>query len=73
MKHLSLGEIISISFIFICTYKYKENSKIHRITQRICSKLFLVFVDVYNCDAKSTFMLDNQPFRRGWADQMTQN
>ena len=65
MKHLSLGEIISISFIFIRTYKYKENSKVHRTTQRICSKLFLVFVDVYNCDAKSTFNVRQSTIQKG--------
>ena len=56
---------MSIIFIFIRTYKYKENSKIHCTTEQICSKLFLVSVDVNSCDAKSTFNVRQSTIQKG--------
>ena len=56
----------SVSFLFVLTNTRRIVRFIVQHIQRICSKLFLVFVDVYNnCDAKSTFNVRQSTIQKG--------
>ena len=56
----------SVSFLFVLTNTKRIVRFIVQHIQRICSKLILVFVDVYNnCDAKSTFNVRQSTIQKG--------
>ena len=55
----------SVSFLFVLTNTRRIVRFIVQHIQRICSKLFLVFVDVYNCYAISTFYVRQSTIQKG--------